>query len=279
MLVFPSIDQLEHLSSYRDKLRELLITNNPFFIAFTSSPGAPPQSPQQLDYSVYQQYVSSIFPALKLLDGAPVLSLIEFDLPASLSTAAQTALPPVKESFFDSPTHEKMCYGFVSQYFRLYDGNRSSRDLISVYDDHAIFSLSYQPEPKFPNSKYTEQNRNIASLGSSSKLRGTNEVTLLKTSPIAIVNALNNLPTSKHDVNSFVADVVKIPTQNQQFNAAGGLLNITVRGQFLEGGQQTHTKRQTPRHTLAHSMHMHLSLTCSPTFSLSLSLPLFSPRL
>ena len=220
-----SVDQFEHLSAYRDHLRELLATNNPFFIAFTPAPGAPPQSPSQLDYSIYQQYISSIFPSLKLLDAVPIQSFVDFDLPSSLLTTSQTSLPEAKGSCFDSEDSQKRGEAFVKLYFSLYDTNRQSRDLISVYGDNAIFSLSYQPEPKFPNSKYTEQNRNIASLGSA-KVRAASEVSLLKTSPVAIVNTLVNLPNSKHDPNTFIADVVKM---------SNGLLNITVKGEFVEG--------------------------------------------
>jgi hypothetical protein len=233
-----SVDQFEHLSGYREKLRELLVTNNPFFVAFTASPGAAPQTATQLDYTVYQQYISSIFPSLKLLDGLTLQSLIDFDLPTALSTASQTSLPPLKDSYFDSTQHQKMCFAFVQRYFELYDGNRQNRDLISVYADNAMFSLSYQTEPQYPNVKYTEQNRNIGALGLA-KLRGPSEKDLLKTTPVAIVSALHSLPSSKHDVNSFVADVVKVASGSAQLNAAGGLLSVTIRGQFLEGGATT----------------------------------------
>lgn len=229
------MDQLEHLSQFRDKLRELVLTSNPLCMAFTTAPGAAPQNPAQLDYAVYQQYVSSIFPALRLLDGQPMNPLIDFDLPVALSDSAPTELPPLKESFFDSPQHQKMCFAFVSRYFELFDRDRQDRELISVYADQAVFSLQYQPEPKHSNIKYTDMNRNISTLGGA-KLRTAQEISLLKQGPVAIVSALHSLPPSKHDRDSFVADVVKVPSSSAELNAAGGILHITIRGHFHETG-------------------------------------------
>jgi hypothetical protein len=127
---------------------------------------------------------------------------------------------------------------FVSFRLQIYDRDRQDRDLVMVYADNAQFSLSYQPEPAVSNIKYTEQNRNILSLGVA-KLRGPKEVALLRTKPVSIVTALHALPASKHDRHSFVADVVNIPCQSAELKQGGGLLSLTVRGQFLETGMCT----------------------------------------
>ena len=226
-----SVEQLESLSGYRDKLRELILTQNPLSVQFTAAPGAPAQSPAQLDYSVYQQYVSSIFPVLQRLDGHPLNALIEFDLPPSLSASAPTSLPQPKDSFFDTDLHQKMVFAFVQQFFALYDGDRGNRSLLSVYHDHASFSMQYQPEPKFSHIKYTELNRNIALLaGAGPKARLLAEQKLLKQGPVPIVAAICELPASKHDVASFVADVCKVPSQGQ----IGSLLHVNIKGSFIE---------------------------------------------
>ena len=238
--LFSSVDQLEHLSGYRDKLRELILTSNPLCQSFTSAPGAAPQSATQLDYSVYQQYLSSVFPALQRLDGQPLQSLIDFDLPLALSSNAPTQLPQLKDSFFDSEQHKAMCYAFVTRYFQLYDHDRQDRVLLSVYSDNALFSLTYQPDPRHSHVKYSESNRNILILGGP-KARLVAEQNLLKVGPVAIVSALHALPASKHDRDSFVADVCQIPSANPQL---GSLLHVTIRGHFVESGTDTTARAQ-----------------------------------
>lgn len=227
-----SIEQLEHLSAYRDRLRELLLSNNPFFATFTSAPGAAPQQQGQIDYAAYPQYVSSLFPALQVLDHQPVQGLIEFDLPANLVAHSTQSLPPLRDSFFDTPAHAKMSQAFVQRYFDLFDRDRQQRDFISVYADNAQFSLTYTSDSRYSNSAYSAQNRDISKLGSS-KMRASTEAELLKLGPVAILSAFQKLPHTKHDIGSFVADVFKVPTKAGQ----GSMLSIVIRGQFLEAGE------------------------------------------
>jgi hypothetical protein len=231
-----TVEQLEHLAGFKQLLRELLLTGNPFCQVFTSAPGAPPQVQGQLDYTVYQQYVSSVFPQLRMLDSQPMRPLIEFDLPAALSSTAPTQLPPLQGSFFDSEAHKGMCLALVGRYFNLYDHQRSNADLVSVYAEKASFTLAYQPDPRHANKTYTELNRNIVVLGPT-KTRGPKEMDLLKVGPVKIISALNQLPTSKHDIDGFVADVCKVPSQDPAIAQVGGLLHISIRGQFQESGQ------------------------------------------
>lgn len=228
-----SVEQLEHLSGFKTLLRELLLTGNPLCQLFTPAPGAPPQMQGQLDYTVYQQYLSSLFPQLRMLDSQPMRPLIEFDLPAALSSTGPTQLPPLLDSFFDSDAHKAMCLALVGRYFTLYDRERTNADLVAVYAEKASFSLAYTPDSRHANKEYTALNRNFVVMGPA-KTRGPRELSLLKVGPVAILTELNRLPSSKHDIDGFVADVLKVPTQDAAIAQAGGLLHITIRGQFQE---------------------------------------------
>jgi hypothetical protein len=231
----PSVEQVEHLVALKDTLRELVLSGNPFNQTFTASPGVPLAHPQQLDYQLYQQYIASLFPALVILDGQRLAGLIEFDLPQALAPGDQTKLPPVEtsSSFFDSESNQNVSLQPVKQYLQLYDSDRQNTKLAAVYHEKALFSLTYQPDARHSQPKYTEQNRNIVLLSSAgTKARATQELALLRQGPLKILAALADLPTSAHDIDSIVADVCHVPSANPNMD----LLRISMLGQFLEAG-------------------------------------------
>ncbi len=231
----PSIVQLAYLSAYKNNLIELLLTNNIFFATFasvSSSSSVVPCVEGQVDYAAYPQFVSALFPQLQFLDGQPVQGLIEFDLPENCASAATKTLPPFKDSYFDSFDNGKMFTCFVQKYFEMYDRDQQSLDFVSVYMEHAVFSLSYTPDNRVSiGPSYSAVNRDISGLGSA-QARKDNELQLLRKGPVSILSTFQQLPKRKHDINSFVVDVFRIPTNLEP----QGMLNITIRGQFLETG-------------------------------------------
>jgi len=227
------VDQVEHLTTFKGTLRELVLSGNPLNQTFTAAPGAAPAHPQQLDYQLYQQYIASLFPGLLMLDGQRLQGLIEFDLPPALAPGGATQLPPLKASFFDSEANQNVSLQLVKQYLQLYDSDRQDIKLAAVYHEKAVFSLTYQPDVRHSQPKYTEQNRNIVLLSSSgTKARAAQELALLRQGPLKILSTLANLPTSNHDIDSIVADVCHVPSADPKM----GLLHISMRGQFLEAG-------------------------------------------
>ena len=228
------LDQLEALSAYRDQLNELILTGNPLH---PSSSSLTPSS-SALDPLLYSHSVASLFPNLKLLDTQPLTPLISFDLPPMISTST---LPPILGSFFDSPKSAELVKAFVDKFFACLDSSSTERQkLVSVYTDDATFSLALpvhdaqqqQQQTTLINPVYSQLNRNALHLAKLSKQQiPSTSSSLLKTGPVSIVYALSQLPPTQHHIDSFVADVLLVPSTSQLF--------LTLRGTMLETDSAT----------------------------------------
>ena len=229
------IDQLDHLSAYRDRLNELILTGNPLHPASAAAAA----SSSALDPLLYNHLVSSLFPNLKLLDGAPLTPLIAFDLPPIISTSA---LPPILSSFFDSPKNAEIVKGFVEKFFAVLDSSATDRQkLVSVYSEAARLSLSLplaDGQSGLVNAAYSSLNRNSLHLARSNpKQQAGLSSSLLKTGPVNIVYALSQLPPSQHHVDGFVADVMLLPAAAP--SPSSSLLFVTIRGTLIETDSST----------------------------------------
>ena len=219
------VEQLDLLAPYRDQLNELILTGNPL---------APPAG--TTDALLYSHHVSAHFPNLKLLDGQPPTPLIAFDLPPMISTSA---LPPVQGSYFDKAENAEVVRQFVEKFFGTLDGSSTDREkLMFVYGERAMFSLTLptldsQQAATLVAPAYQALNRN--SLQKAGEVGGVQKAAavsaLLKQGPFNIVHALKTLPQSQHHVDSFIADVMLLPST--------GLLMVTIRGSLLEVDSST----------------------------------------
>lgn len=229
-----SLEELDHLKGYEKKLNELILKGIP--------------AVHGLDSRIYNHEILSRFPTLKLLDLNPVQKLIEFNLPTHVSSVS---LPPAKGSFFDTPGSQSTTTDFVQKFFAMYDSNRQK--LFTVYNENACFSLSIPANVRYGilPKEYVTHSRNLNTLSSSStssssssfhssykssaankqKMADAMVYTLLKQGPAYIVVALDQLPATKHDINSFIADVFVLPSKSGQ-----QLLQLSIHGSFLEVG-------------------------------------------
>jgi hypothetical protein len=201
------INQLENFASYT-QLRELLLFPNPFFHSFKSLPS-----------NTLHNVVNSFFPKLQLLDHMKVVSLIDFGF-----VPESNVLPAQRNSYFDTIEHQHLVALFVRRYFEIYDRDRQSKELFDLYAEQAQFSLAYGSTQSNSNSNSNSYSNSVS------------KPILLRTKAFEIINAIYALPSSIHDLNSFTADVVKVPSEICELNQHGGLLHVSLRGKFNERG-------------------------------------------
>ncbi len=151
-------------------------------------------------------------------------SVIDFSLPSSVTV---TDLPPVRDSYMDTPQNQAMTTEFIRKYYALYDGEKKQREqLFSVYASDACFSLAVAKGQRigFIDQQYIGANRNLLELCGDAK--ADDRRALLKIGPVHVVHLLSTLPRTKHQVDQFVADVFLIP--NKQ------MLSVTIKGTFVD---------------------------------------------
>ncbi len=214
------LEQLDHLLGFRDSMRELILKGNPVVQSFSTEP------------LLYHHLISALFPNLQILDGDLLRPIIEFDLPPMKSLSA---LPAPQGSFFESDSALSISKAFIEKYFEIYDNKNERQKLVSVYHENAQFSLSAASDVKFAllPAEYSNINRNILALGT--RNRSSASAALLRTGPVLIAASLAGLPSSRHDVAAFTADVFFPPLSQGSPN----LLFINLRGSFLETDSST----------------------------------------
>jgi nuclear RNA export factor len=205
---------------------------------------------------------------LSVLD-QEALPRLAFDVEASTVNAAQvqasTTMPVLPElPSFPAPMQPNLFVGgvetisaqFLTQYFTLFDTNRSALD--AVYAPHATFSLSantsipprarkrgFLHSAEMPNQRslnwefYRGASRNLERINAgSSSTNPDKAVELLHTGPHAILAALVCCPATKHDMSKpekFVVDAFPMVGLLRGEGCGTDALFIQVHGEFAEG--------------------------------------------
>ncbi|KAJ8045720.1 Nuclear RNA export factor 1 [Holothuria leucospilota] len=201
------IDELKVMKGL--PLQELILDQNPLCDLFSNQ----------------QQYVSAvreIFAEVVKLDGHDLPPPIGFDLKTS------TALPQVGPSFFPGEEVKANILQFVERYYAEYDSPDRSK-LINVYHEQAKFSLSVPFTTGGAGSWYRQLGHHFSHSRNMKKNLDQNQknktVKLLKQGQLAVAAFVNELPSTQHDLNSFVIDVSLV---------LPGLVHFTVNGVLRE---------------------------------------------
>lgn len=197
---------------------------------------------------------------LRVLD-QEALPRLAFDVEASTvnsgSTSAPTApasttfpLPMQSNLFLDNV--DATTAQFLTQYFTLFDTNRSALGI--VYAPKATFSLSANTsipprarkagfQVRMPNQKalnwefYRTQSRNLERITGSSGV--DKAVDLLRSGPQEIIEVLSKFPATKHDMSKGENFVVEAFPMGGMLNGAAeygsDALIINIHGEFVEG--------------------------------------------
>ncbi|KAG0335187.1 nuclear mRNA export, poly(A)+RNA binding protein [Podila humilis] len=243
---FPNIQNLSfknnNIRSYRDlealsgakklpHLREIILLDNPVRDIDIS---------RNKDDISYKSEITKLFPSIQFLDQQSVGPKISFGLGdiADHTTSKTSTLPaPIRGNFFDSPDTQAMVLEFLTNYFKLFDTNRSL--LEHMYDSSATFSVctnvTIPPVQKAKGmggdnwAEYTNSARNLSRLKNLS-----DRTTRLQVGNKDIVReGLIPLPKTTHDL----SDPSKFCIDAWQ---TGGLLPavciyIMVHGEFAQG--------------------------------------------
>lgn len=228
------LNELSHLRAFRDTLETLDLSDNAPLVA--------------LDPSLVTFELATRFPNLKTFNNNPVQPMVQFGLPARISSVVK--LPPVAGAFRDSEDTNALIQEFLGIFFPNYDSQRPALRLL--YAPNASFSLTLPNDSRSPDELrlYAELNRNLlrdnfpggpggpaggpgggpggpAGPGGAAGAGAADP--RLFTGPDAILYALSRLPRSDHDMSGFVTDAFVVPTVSQY-----PLMHLTVHGQFLD---------------------------------------------
>ncbi|XP_023581419.1 nuclear RNA export factor 3 [Trichechus manatus latirostris] len=170
------------------------------------------------DKSTNIRSILELFPKLLHLDDHKIPPPIIF------GNEAYKKLPVCKGNVFGSETLKNIILQFLQQYYWIYDSG-DWQGLLDAYHDEACFSLTilFNPDDLVPSClhKYSKGSRNMRKL-KDPVLR----VQLLKHTKRDIVDFLNVLPKTQHDLSSFVVDMC-VQTEK--------MLCFSVNGVFKEG--------------------------------------------
>ena len=245
-----SLDELRHLSGWT-QLKELVFTDNPA-VQLIPHP------------AVYHHRVKSIFPQLRLLDQQEVMSsVIHFGphvaLPCTLFPASG---PYVDPGLVASGFHASV-QNFMTQYFAMFDEDRNQ--LIDAYSSTgAVFSLAAPPGVLLANAHaggpdghdghrgggsgvhapYHAINHNLQRPHGHGQGHGHGhrqpQHGALPLSKLAILETLRTLPVTRHQGTAISMDLVPI-----QVHGKIDLMQVVLRGSFLEGASGQHSRRFT----------------------------------
>jgi nuclear RNA export factor len=218
-----SIGKARNLELWRHKfrnLRELILSGNPI----TSE-------------ATYKDDIMKLFPRLIVLDGVVIRDESQLDT---------LKLPlPIKQTFFENPDVQSVAGNFVTNYFDLFDRDRSQ--LMGLYDDVSTFSLSVDSvSPRVFNpaggsqgwSPYIPISRNLTKTGHTAKHNR------LAIGPQSIAGTFHKLPSTKHDLSpeKFAIEVWRTSGVRVAGDAA---IVINIHGEFQD--LQSNMKRSFDR--------------------------------
>ncbi|VVC36819.1 Nuclear transport factor 2,TAP C-terminal (TAP-C) domain,Nuclear transport factor 2, eukaryote,UBA- [Cinara cedri] len=214
---FSNLRELESLSGFTIEVLDL--SRNPANIA--------------MDKAQYTKNLQKIFPSLKILDN--------LELPFRYDSICNTRLkmpiylgnsyPIPKNHKLGQSNHiEILVKSFVTNFFKQYDNDISKHTVADIYHENATISLSssYLSDHHGKDSldHYLPYSRNY--LQSDQNIYGLSG--LLHTGKDNILNFLEKLPKTKHDLGSFIIDV---PLAN------ASMIQIIVNGVFMELSKDT----------------------------------------
>ncbi|CAI6357453.1 unnamed protein product [Macrosiphum euphorbiae] len=208
---FSDLKHLRCLSGYT--IRELNLSRNPMC--------------NTEDKERYKRDVQQLFPMLNKLDNSELPFLYsgfigsKLKMPINLGNSY-----PIPEGHNPELPNPVMTFveSFLNQYYVLYD-NQVSRQIVSVaYHEKATFTLSsYFPNFSLKKSalKYHAESRNFLKFDQNRHGRRG----FLHKGKEDIINFLDKLPKTKHDIGSFIVDV---PLET------AAMIQIVVNGVFVE---------------------------------------------
>ncbi|XP_007950392.2 nuclear RNA export factor 2-like [Orycteropus afer afer] len=182
------------------KLEELRLQGNPLCNNFS-------------DHSSYVSAIRNCFPKLLCLDGQQLLQ------PVTVKNETPDKMKSCQESYIVSDALKNLILQFLQQYYWVYDhGDRHG--LLGAYHDEACFSLTIPFNPKNPAlsslDKYSKYSRNMKKCKDPVLL-----VRLLKHANNDIVDFLNVLPKTQHDLNTFLVDMCSQTEKMVCFSVSG----------------------------------------------------------
>lgn len=154
------------------------------------------------------------FPKLLRLDGVDLPPPIVFDVD-------DVKMPAPVPTFLCSQEGQTMVRQFLAQYFEIMDSD-NRKALLHAYHEHAAMSCTmaygYNQHPK--NSPqlnwYNTDNRNLERITDAERRRK-----LLKQGHLAVVAFHEEMPQTKHDLNSFTVDLILYTPQMISLNVTG----------------------------------------------------------
>ncbi|XP_060865132.1 nuclear RNA export factor 1-like [Metopolophium dirhodum] len=213
---FSDLKELRCLSGYT--IHELNLSRNP--VCNTE------------DKERYKRDVQQFFPMLNKLDNSELPSRYsaiigsKFKMPINLGNSYP--IPEGHNPELPNPV-TTLVESFLTQYYVLYD-NQVSRQMVSeAYHENAIFTLSscfLFKNVKGSLSQYLPESRNF--LKSDRNRHGRRRY--LHKGKQDIINFLDKLPKTKHDIGSFIVDVPL---------ATAAMVQIVVNGVFAEDFKET----------------------------------------
>lgn len=228
------VAEIEHLSKL--KLHHVIFRGNPM-----------------CSDSRYEAEVRMHLTSINMVDSTPVAPLISFNVDASaVAASGVSAVPPSRESFFESPTQKQWVFDFLTKFFGCYDGNRN--DLLRAYIDESLFTVTVSNYNfdrhnhqdgvggrggrggKFQKgeqhnrmdqtlAKYLPHSRNLAKLKDREQVRS-----LVISGRVSIVHTFTQLPASRHSKDDMTIDAITLPT----LGVAAQMILVTMHGHFWE---------------------------------------------
>ncbi|XP_017785582.1 PREDICTED: nuclear RNA export factor 1 [Nicrophorus vespilloides] len=176
------------------------------------------------DQTAYISEVRKRLPKVVKLDGIDLPPPISFDIEDDVAR-----LPPSKQTFLCCAEGQAIMRKFMEQYFIIFDSD-SRKPLLQAYHENALLSMT-MAYPYGQNSRnppfltwYATDNRNLQRVTDSER-----RAKMLKHGNLQIVTFLDEMPHTKHDMNSFTVDLSLFTPQ---------LLLVTVTGIFKEPAKQ-----------------------------------------
>jgi len=179
--------------------------------------------------------IQKILPRLEKLNGETLPKNIQFEencQSLNILLPAKIKLMSVDESA------QGVLLNFLQQYYQVYDQNDRG-PLINAYHPEAMFSVSAAYPPNSTSTgtnkltQYQVDSRNLNMI-----LQPSKRLNFLKIGHQKVVEFLNDLPKTSHDLDSFTLDV---PLANPR------LISLTVTGVFKETTQNPPPLRQFHR--------------------------------
>lgn len=139
--------------------------------------------------------------------------------PIGFDIAEETNIPDPQQTFLCNTEGETIVKQFLEQYFLIYD-SKNRQPLLAAYHENAMFSFTSAYPYGLGKDKnvswlnwYQTENRNVLKVQDIDR-----RCKLLKQGQLSIVSFLQDMPDTKHDIQSFTVDLTLFTVSFQQFN-------------------------------------------------------------